>query len=470
MQSLYNTVKKINGRIKIIIFDAWSNLAFFVKKNSMSNIVAIVGKPNVGKSTLFNRLLEKKIAIIDDQPGVTRDRHYGLVEWTGRSFTVIDTGGYVTGSDDKFEKQIRKQVEIALSESNLVLFMVDCKTGITGQDEDFAKVIRASGKQVVLVPNKADNPDLLLAANEFYNLGLNAEMYPISSADGGGTGELLDAVLELLPVENDGDEESDLPRIAIMGRPNVGKSSFINALLGEERFIVTDEAGTTRDSIHSRYNLYGKDFMITDTAGVRKKGKVSENIEFYSVMRSIRAMEDSDVCIIVIDAERGMEAQDLNLLGLAQRYKKGAMIMVNKWDMIEKDNNTAREYEKLIKEKISPLDHIPVIFASVLNKQRIFKAIEMALEIFNEMKKRVSTSQLNEVMLSEVEAYPPPAIKGKYIKIKYITQLHSASPAFAFFCNLPQYIKAPYIRYLENKLRKHFGFAGVPIRIFMRKK
>lgn len=436
----------------------------------MSNIVAIVGKPNVGKSTLFNRLLEKKVAIIDDKPGVTRDRHYGTVEWTGHTFTVIDTGGYVTGSDDKFEKQIRKQVEIALQESNLVLFMVDCKTGITGQDEDFANVIREFGKPVFLIANKADNHEMLLQANEFYNLGLNAEMYPVSSNSGSGTGELLDAVVENLSWDEAENPEDELPRVAIMGRPNVGKSSFINALLGEDRFIVTDEAGTTRDSIHSRYNLFGKDFIITDTAGVRKKGKVSEDIEFYSVMRSIRALQDSDVNIVVVDAERGVEAQDLNLLSLAQRYNKGALLMINKWDKIEKKNNTAKEFEKAIREKISPMDHIPIIFTSVTQKQRIFKAIEKALEIYDEMKKRISTSKLNDVMLREIENYPPPAVKGKYIKVKYITQLHSKSPAFAFFCNLPQYIKAPYIRYLENKLRKHFGFDGVPLRLFMRKK
>ncbi len=435
----------------------------------MSRIVAIVGRPNVGKSTLFNRLLERKVAIIGDQPGVTRDRHYGVVEWTGQQFTAIDTGGYVKGSEDKFESEIRKQVEVALKECSVALFMVDCQVGITPQDEEFAKIIRASGKPIIIIANKAENQSSLLAANEFYNLALPAEVFPISSMTGSGTGDMLDAVIKALPDEPE-EPEIDLPKIAVLGRPNVGKSSFINALLGEERLIVTDEAGTTRDAIHTRYNLFGKEFLITDTAGVRKKAKVSENIEFYSVMRSIKAMQDSDVVIIMVDAERGVEAQDLSLLGLAHKYNRGAMIMVNKWDNIDKDSNTAANFEKEILEKISPLDYVPILFTSVLNKQRIFKAIELALDIYVDLKKRITTSELNEVMLKEIETYPPPAIKGKHIKIKYITQLHSKTPAFVFFCNLPQYIKTPYIRFLENKMRKHFGFEGVPIRLFMRKK
>ncbi len=435
----------------------------------MSNIVAIVGRPNVGKSTLFNRFIEKKKAITDDQSGVTRDRHYGLVEWTGHQFTTIDTGGYVKGSEDKFESEIRKQVEIAIEESTVILFMVDCKSGITSLDQDFANVIRTMGKPVIIVANKADNPDLLLAANEFYNLGLDAEIFPVSSTSGSGTGELLDKVLTFLDLEEKEPEEN-LPRISILGRPNAGKSSFLNALLGTERSIVTDEAGTTRDTINTRYNLFGKDFIITDTAGVRKKAKVREDIEFYSVLRAIHALQDSDVCIIMVDATRGLEAQDLNLLGLTKRYNKGAMIMVNKWDLIEKESNTARDFEKKIRDKIAPMDYIPIVFTSVPEKQRIFKAIEKAQEVYNNLTKRISTSQLNDVMLKEIEAYPPPAVKGKYIRIKYITQLHANSPVFAFFCNLPQYIKEPYTRYLENKMRKHFGFEGTHLRLFFRKK
>ncbi|MDH5380888.1 MAG: ribosome biogenesis GTPase Der [Cyclobacteriaceae bacterium] len=436
----------------------------------MSNLVAIVGRPNVGKSTLFNRLLERKEAIIDNQSGVTRDRHYGLVEWGGQKFTVIDTGGYVTGSEDKFETQIRKQVEIAIKECSLILFMVDCHTGLTGLDKEFAKIIRASAKPILLVANKADTHELTMNASEFYSLGLPGEIFPISSNSGSGTGDLLDEVIKLLPKEEENNELSELPHIAVLGRPNVGKSSFLNALLGEERSIVTDEAGTTRDSINSRYQLFGKDFVITDTAGVRKKSKVSDNIEFYSVMRAIRALQDSDVCIIMVDAERGVEAQDVNLLSLASRYNKGAMIMVNKWDKVEKDQNSTKKFTDAIYEKISPMDYVPIVFTSVTEKQRIFKAIEKALDIYDELKKKIPTSKINEVMLKEIEAYPPPATKGKYIKIKYITQLTSKTPAFAFFCNLPQYVKAPYLRFLENKLRKTFGFEGVPIRIFMRKK
>ena len=434
----------------------------------MANIVAIVGRPNVGKSTLFNRLIEKKKAIMDNEAGVTRDRHYGYAEWTGKHFTVIDTGGYVTGSEDKFESEIRKQVIMAVEEATVVLFMVDCADGLTGLDQDFANVIREVKKPVIIIANKADNPERAFAANEFYALGLG-QIFPVSSTSGSGTGELLDEVVQHFEEAAENLDEG-IPRIAILGRPNVGKSSFLNVLIGRERSIVTDEAGTTRDAINTRYTLFGKDFILTDTAGVRKKAKVKENIEFYSVLRSIQALQDCDVCILVVDAERGLEAQDVSLIGLAQKYKKGIMVMVNKWDLIEKDNKTADKYKKTIYEKLGNMDYIPVIFSSVIKKQRIFQAIEMAVNVYENRQKRISTSTLNDTMLKEIEHYPPPAIKGKYIKIKYVTQLHSATPAFAFFCNLPQYIKPPYIRYLENKLRAHFGFEGVPIKVFFRKK
>ena len=436
----------------------------------MSNIVAIVGRPNVGKSTLFNRLVESRKAIIDDQSGVTRDRHYGIAEWSGRKFTVIDTGGYVEGSSDKYEVMIRRQVKIAIEESTIILFLVDCIAGITGDDKDFANIIRTSNKPVLIIANKADNSRLLLESNEFYSLGISDRVFAISSATGSGTGEMLDEVIRLLPKENEAFQENTLPGIAILGRPNVGKSSFLNALLGEERSIVADEAGTTRDAIDSRYNLFGKDFIITDTAGVRKKAKVKENIEFYSVLRSIKAIENSDVCIVMVDAQTGVEAQDVSLLGLAQKYSKGMIIMVNKWDTVEKDSNTASNFEAMIMEKVAPMNYIPVVFTSVTNKLRIFKVMEMASLVYENLTRRISTSELNEVMLEEIQRYPPPALKGKHIKIKYITQLHSKTPVFAFFCNLPQYIKAPYERFLEGRLRKHFGFEGVPIRIFFRKK
>ena len=436
----------------------------------MSNVVAIVGRPNVGKSTLFNRLVESRKAIIDDQSGVTRDRHYGIAEWTKKKFTVIDTGGYVEGSLDKYEKMIRRQVKIAIEESNIVIFLVDSIAGVTGEDKDFAAVLRTSNKPVLVVANKADNHRLLLDANEFYSLGIGDTVFPISSSNGSGTGEMLDELVKLLPDDDTDDNTSDLPSIAILGRPNVGKSSFLNTLLGEERSIVMDEAGTTRDSIDSRYNLFGKDFIITDTAGVRKKSKVKENIEFYSVLRSIRAIENSDVCIVMVDAKTGVESQDVNLLGLAQKYNKGMIIMVNKWDTIEKSDNTAREFEKLIMDKIAPMTYIPVVFTSVLNKVRIFKVMELASKVYENLSKRISTSELNDIMLEEIKRYPPPAVKGKHIKIKYITQLPTKVPSFAFFCNLPQYIKQPYERFLEGRLRKHFDFEGVPLRVFFRKK
>ncbi|MEQ8926507.1 MAG: ribosome biogenesis GTPase Der [Fulvivirga sp.] len=434
----------------------------------MANVVAIVGRPNVGKSTLFNRLIEKRKAIMDDESGVTRDRHYGYAEWIGKFFTVIDTGGYVTGSEDKFESEIRKQVELALEEATVILFMVDSHMGLTDLDKDFAKVIRTSKKPVLLVANKADTTERIHMAMEFYELGMG-EVFPISSATGTGTGELLDEVVQHLE-EGDKYTEEGIPKIAILGRPNVGKSSFLNALLGKERTIVTDEAGTTRDSINTRYKLYGKDFILTDTAGIRKKSRVKEDIEFYSVLRSIQALQDSDVCIFIIDAERGLEAQDMSIIGLAHKYNKGMMIMINKWDLIEKETNTAEQIRKDLVAKLGTLNYLPIIFTSVLKKQRIFQAIEKANEIYENRIRKISTSKLNELLLPEIEKNPPPATKGKYIKIKYITQLPIHTPTFAFFCNLPQYIKAPYERFLENKLRKHFDFEGVPIRLFFRKK
>ncbi len=407
---------------------------------------------------------------MDDESGVTRDRHYGYAEWIGKHFTVIDTGGYVTGSDDIFEQAIRDQVKEALEEANVILFMVDCDTGLTGMDADFANVIREIKKPVLLVANKADNQERMFGANEFYSLGLTDEIFPISSMSGSGTGELLDKVVTYFEEEGDEDPNVGIPRIAILGRPNVGKSSFLNALLGKERSIVTNVAGTTRDAVDTRYTLYQKDFILTDTAGIRKKAKVKEDIEFYSVLRSIQSLQDSDVCIVILDAERGIEAQDMHIISLAHKYNKGIMIMVNKWDLIEKDTKTADQFKKQIAEKLGPLSYIPVIFTSVLKKQRIFQAIEMAMKIYDSRAQEISTSALNQAMLPEIERYPPPALKGKYIKIKYITQIKGHSPAIAFFCNLPQYIKEPYERFLTNKLREHFDFEGVPIRIFFRKK
>ncbi len=407
---------------------------------------------------------------MDDESGVTRDRHYGFGEWTGKYFTVIDTGGYVTGSDDIFEEAIRTQVKLALEEASVILFMVDCKDGITGMDTDFANVVREVKKPVILVANKADNQERMFAANEFYALGVGEDMFAISSQSGSGTGDLLDKVVSHFEEEGEENPEEGIPRIAILGRPNVGKSSFLNALLGKERSIVTDEAGTTRDAINTRYTMYQKDFILTDTAGIRKKAKVKEDIEFYSVLRSIQSLQDSDVCIVIVDAERGLEAQDMHIIALAHKYNKGIMLMINKWDLIEKDSKTADKFRKEVAEKLGPMSYIPVIFTSVTNKQRIFQAIEMAIKVFENRTKKISTSELNRVMLEEIERYPPPALKGKYIKIKYITQIPSKSPTFAFFCNLPQYIKEPYERYLMNKMREHFDFSGVPIRLYFRQK
>lgn len=436
----------------------------------MANIVAIVGRPNVGKSTFFNRLVGTKKAIMDNMSGVTRDRHYGYAEWVGKYFTVIDTGGYVHGSDDVFEESIRRQVEIAMEEATVILFLVDVEAGVTPLDEEFASVLRQTNKPVFLVANKSDTHKRAQMAGEFYSLGLTEEIYPVSSQNGAGTGDLLDEVIKHFADEGIEDPDAGIPKIAVLGRPNVGKSSFVNLLLGEERNIVTDIAGTTRDAIHSRYNAFGNEFIIIDTAGLRRKTKVHEDIEFYSVLRAIRALEEADVCIIMIDATRGLEAQDMNIIGLAEKNRKGIVILVNKWDLIEKENNTSKEFEAAIREKIAPIDYTPIIFISVINKQRVHKAIETAVQVYARKKEKIPTSKLNDLILKEIENYPPPAIKGKYVKIKYVTQLPTHNPTFAFFCNLPQYIKESYTRFLENKIRQHFGFEGVPISIVLRKK
>lgn len=435
----------------------------------MPYTVAIVGRPNVGKSTLFNRLVEEKQAIMDDESGVTRDRHYGVGEWNGRSFTVIDTGGYVTGSEDIFESAIRDQVESAMKEADFIIFLVDCKDGLTDLDKDFSNVIRSLGKPIFLTPNKADNSNLRLTANEFYELGYET-LYPISSTNGSGTGELLDDLVSYFKDEHDAETKDDLPKISIIGRPNVGKSSLLNALIGEERSIVTEIAGTTRDSINTRYNLFGKDLLLIDTAGVRKKAKVKENIEFYSVMRSIKALMESDVCLIMIDATQGLESQDVNLIGLANKYKKGILLLINKWDLIEKETRTAEEFTSTIEEKLGPLNYMPIVFISVFKKQRIFKVVERALQVYENRNRKVSTSELNKLLLPIIERTPPPAFKGKYIKIKYVTQLPTHSPTFAFFTNHPKYIKAPYERFLINTIRSNFDFSGVPIKVVFRNK
>ncbi|WP_207533871.1 ribosome biogenesis GTPase Der [Desertivirga arenae] len=433
----------------------------------MSNIVAIVGRPNVGKSTLFNRLTETRKAIVDDFSGVTRDRHYGVAEWIGKQFTVIDTGGYVANSEDVFEAAIREQVLIAIEEASVILFMADVTTGITDLDDSIADMLRRSDKPVFVVANKVDNNMLVNDLHEFYSFGLG-EIYGISSMTGSGTGELLDEVVKHF--EDADSDETTLPKYAIVGRPNVGKSSLINALVGKERNIVTPIAGTTRDSIHIHYNQFGHEFMLIDTAGLRKKTKVKENIEFYSVMRTIKALEEADVVILMIDAVEGLESQDINIFHLAEKNKKGAVILVNKWDLIEKNHKTTKVFEDQIRDKIAPFSDVPIVFTSVQEKQRIFKAIEAASKVYENKLKKIPTSKLNDVMLPIIEAYPPPSLKGKYVKIKYITQINGASPMFAFFCNLPQYIKEPYKRFLENKLREHFDFSGVPIQIYFRQK
>lgn len=434
----------------------------------MSNIVAIVGRPNVGKSTLFNRLIQRREAIVDAVSGVTRDRHYGKTEWNGKEFTVIDTGGYVVGSDDVFETEIDKQVELAIGEADAIIFIVDVETGITGMDEDVAKLLRRVNKPVFLTVNKVDNNKRSEDAVEFYALGLG-EYYTIASINGSGTGDLLDAVVAALP-EKEEVIETDLPRFAVVGRPNAGKSSFINALIGEDRYIVTDIAGTTRDSIDTKYNRFGFEFNLIDTAGIRRKSKVKEDLEFYSVMRSVRAIEHCDVCLLVLDATRGFDGQVQNIFWLAERNRKGIVILVNKWDLVEKETNTVKDFEKRIRKEMEPFVDVPIVFISVLNKQRIFKAIETAVEVYNNRSKKIKTSKLNEILLPIIENYPPPALKGKFVKIKYIMQLPTSQPQFAFFCNLPQYVKEPYKRFLENKLREHFDFNGVPISVYMRKK
>lgn len=434
----------------------------------MANIVAIVGRPNVGKSTFFNRLTEQRKAIVDSVAGVTRDRLYGKAEWAGRQFSVIDTGGYIIGSDDVFEDEIRKQVQIAVDEANLILFLVDAEDGITGMDEEVANYLRRAEKPVMLIANKVDNALRQTQSAEFYGLGLG-EVYNISAMNGSGTGEMLEAMVELLPPEVE-EEELDIPKIAVIGRPNAGKSSFINAITGIDRNIVTDIAGTTRDSINTRYNLFGKDFILVDTAGLRKKSKVHENLEFYSVLRSVRAIEDADICMLLVDAERGFEGQDLSIFALAERNRKGIVVLVNKWDLLEKDTHTARQFEANIRERVAPFSDIPVVFMSVLNKQRIYKAVEEAVAVYERREQKISTRKLNDLMLPIIEAYPPPATKGKMIKIKFCTQLPTKAPSFAFFANLPQYVKDPYKRFLENKLRENFDFNGVPIQIYLRKK
>lgn len=440
----------------------------------MSNIIAIVGRPNVGKSTLFNRLIEQRKAIMDNISGVTRDRHYGYGQWTGKFFTVIDTGGYVHGSEDIFEGAIREQVEMAIEESNVLLFVVDCQTGLTDLDKDFAKVLRKSKKPVILIANKADTHEKAYAAAEFYELGLG-DPFPIAAESGSGTGDMLDVMISHFEEEGEENPEAGVPRVAILGRPNVGKSSFLNALLGKDRSIVTDLAGTTRDAIQNHYTLYGKDFIITDTAGIRRKARVDDNIEYYSVLRSIKALEECDIAIILIDAttidhNTGLEAQDMNIISMADKAKKGIVLMINKWDLVAKDTNTSVKLENALKERLAPLNYMPVIFTSVLEKKRIFQVVEKMLEVFENRSQKVSTSKLNDVMLEVIQNYPPPAWKGKYIKIKYCTQVSTPYPTFIFFCNLPQYIKESYERYLENQMRKAFKLEGTPISLFFRKK
>ncbi len=433
----------------------------------MGAIVAIVGRPNVGKSTFFNRMIQRREAIVDASSGVTRDRHYGKSDWNGKEFSLIDTGGYVQGSDDIFEKEIDKQVELAIDEADAILFMVDVEAGITGMDEDVAALLRKVDKPVFLVVNKVDNAQRIEEAVEFYSLGLG-DYYNVSSINGSGTGELLDALVEVLPESES--PEAEVPRFAVVGRPNAGKSSFINALMGEERYIVTEVAGTTRDSIDTRYNRFGFEFNLVDTAGIRRKAKVREDLEFYSVMRSVRAIEHCDVCLLLLDATRGFDGQVANIFWLAQRNNKGIVILVNKWDLVEKDTGSTKEYTRQIREVIEPFTDVPVLFISALTKQRIFKAIETAVEVYQNRSKRIPTRKLNDLMLEVIEKTPPPAYKGKYVKIKYCTQLPTPYPQFAFFCNLPQYVREPYKRFLENQLRQHFDFTGVPVTIFMRKK
>lgn len=435
----------------------------------MGNVIAIVGRPNVGKSTLFNRLVGQRDAIMDDQSGVTRDNHYGQGEWQGTFFSVIDTGGYVKGSDDVFEEAIREKVEMALQEANVVLFMVDGRAGLTGLDQDFANVLRKQDKQVIVVVNKTDTHDKMYMSGEFHGLGFD-EVFSVSSQTGLGTGELLDKVCSYFPEDGLEDPYAHLPKIAILGRPNAGKSSMLNVLTGNERSIVTEIPGTTRDAVFTHYKAFGKEFILTDTAGLRRKTRIKDNIEFYSNLRTIKAMEEADVCIVMVDATRGFEAQDMSIVALAHKYKKGILLLINKWDLVEKDSKTAKVWEKEVKNRLSSLDHVPVIFTSVSEKTRVFKAIERAIEICDNRSTKIATSKLNAILLPEIERNPPPSFRNKHIKIKYITQLSSKTPAFAFFCNYPKQIKDPYKRFIENKLRAHFGLEGVPVSLVFKKK
>ena len=433
------------------------------------NIVAIVGRPNVGKSTLFNRLTESRNAIVDETSGVTRDRQYGHSDWNGKRFSIIDTGGYVMGGDDEFEVEIRKQVALAIDEADKILFVVDAREGLTPMDEDVAEMLRKCPKPVVLAANKVDNSAQMDGLAEFYGLGLG-EPYPIAGITGSGTGDLLDELVKDF-TEGEEDATDGLPRIAVVGRPNVGKSSFINTITGQQRSVVTPIAGTTRDSVYSRYNLFGFDFNFVDTAGLRRKSKVSEDLEFYSVMRSVRAIEAADVCILMLDASQGLEQQDLNIFSLIQRNHKGVVIVVNKWDLVEKETNTHRDFERLIKERIAPFDDVPIVFTSVINKQRIFKVLETARAVYEARSRRISTAELNDTLLPIVkEQTPPPSVKGKWVKIKYITQLPTPYPQFVFFCNLPQYVRDPYKRFVENRMRELWDFHGVPMTIYFRAK
>ena len=434
----------------------------------MGNIVAIVGRPNVGKSTLFNRLTESRKAIVHESSGVTRDRHYGKSEWNGRVFSVIDTGGYISKSEDVFEEEIRKQVILALNEARSIIMVVDVESGITDLDDTLAKLLRRINKPILVAVNKVDNSDRIIDSHVFHSLGLG-NIYPISSVNGSGTGELLDDLVQTF-ISEDEKTESDLPRFAIVGRPNVGKSSLVNALLNEERNIVTPVSGTTRDTVDTRYNKFGLDFNLVDTAGLRKKSKVKENIEFYSTMRSIRAIESADVCLLMIDAVDGIKSQDIAIFGLIQKNHRGVVILVNKWDIVEKDHQSAKQFLGELQNRIAPYTDVPVIFTSALTKQRVFKALEAAVEVYGNLKKKIPTSKLNDVIHDAVEAFPPPAVKGKFVKIKYASQLPNPTPVFAFFCNLPQYIKEPYKRYLENRLRESFNFKGVPLQLYFRKK
>jgi len=436
----------------------------------MNNIVAIVGRPNVGKSTFFNRLIKRREAIVDSVSGVTRDRNYGKSEWNGKEFSVIDTGGYIKGSDDIFEGEIRRQVELAIDEADAIIFVVDVEEGITPMDAEVAKLLRKVTKPILLAVNKVDNAMREKDAIEFYNLGLG-EYFTIASISGSGTGELLDKLVEVLPeLPEVSEDEEQLPRFCVVGRPNAGKSSFINALIGEDRFVVTDIAGTTRDSIDTRYNRFGFEFNLVDTAGIRRKAKVKEDLEFYSVMRSVRAIEHSDVCILLIDATRGFEGQDQSIFWLAEKNRKGVIILVNKWDLVEKDTMSTRDYEAKIREELQPFTDVPIIFTSVITKQRLLKALEETVKVFENRKQRIPTSKFNDFMLKLIEAYPPPALKGKYVKIKYCMQLPTPTPQFVFFANLPQYVKEPYKRFLENKIRENWDFSGVPIDIYIREK